>query len=106
MSTDRKLLLESGQEQSAPISLEDFTPYADIDMTLFAIIDRRTISVPDLLQLEVGHLLPLTRPVGENIDIYAGDVPIGTAEILVTDEKVAVRVADLRARPALPAGER
>lgn len=106
MSTERKLLLEGAEEESGRISLEDFQALADVEMTLFAIIDRRAISVPELLRLDVGHLLPLMRPVGENIDVYVGDVFMGTAEILVTDEKVAVRVAELRDKPAVQENER
>ena len=106
MSTEGKLLLESAEEESSRVNLEDFHTLADVEMTLFAIIDRRSISVPELLQLDVGHLLPLTRPVGENIDVYVADVFMGTAEILVTDEKVAVRVAELRDKPAVQEDER
>ena len=89
-----------------PLTLDAFQPLADIELTVFAIIDRRTISVSELLQLEAGHLLPLRRPAGENIDLFAGDVCIGSAEILVTDEKVAVRVAELCDKPVPHAAEK
>ena len=101
MSTDGKLLLESGEHEPDSISVEAFETFADVDLTLSAIIDRRTISVPELLQLETGQLLPLSRPAGENIDLFIGDVLIGSAEILVTDDKVAVRVAELNNKPAI-----
>jgi flagellar motor switch/type III secretory pathway protein FliN len=104
MSIDGKLLLESGEQEPDSVSIEAFERFADVDLTLFAIIDQRRISVPELLQLEPGQLLPLTRPAGENIDLFIGDVLIGSAEILVTDEKVAVRVAELSNKPAVARG--
>ena len=99
MSTDRKMLAEAAEEDAGRIMLDAFQPLADVELTVFAIIDRRTISVSELLQLEAGHLLTLGRPAGENIDLFAGNVWIGSAEILVTDEKVAVRVAELGDNP-------
>jgi flagellar motor switch/type III secretory pathway protein FliN len=62
---------------------------------LRAELDQRTISFPALLGLEIGSILQLTRPTGENVDLYAGDVQIGCGEILVIDSNLAVRKADL-----------
>jgi flagellar motor switch/type III secretory pathway protein FliN len=52
-----------------------------------------------MLELAPDTLLPLSRPAGENIDIYVGDVLIGSGEVLVVDSCLAVRVADLGSRP-------
>jgi len=38
----------------------------------------------------------LTRPAGENIDVYVGGVLIGYGELLVVESSLAVRLADLR----------
>ena len=62
---------------------------------LRAELDQRTISFPALLGLEVGSILQLTRPTGENVDLYAANVLIGCGEILVMDSNLAVRMADL-----------
>jgi flagellar motor switch protein FliN len=80
------------------LKLEDFQAILDVPLTLSAELDQRKISVSDLLALEVGSLLPLTRPTGENLDLYAGDVLLGSGEILVIDSGLAVRVAELRHR--------
>jgi len=58
-------------------------------------LDRGTISMGELLRLEIGDILPFARPVGETIDLFAADVLIGNAEILAVNEKLAVRVADV-----------
>lgn len=79
--------------------LKRFDSIGDIPMELRAELDRRPISCQELLELKVGSLLVLTRPTGENIDVYAGEVLIGTGEILVVDNTLAVRVADLHELP-------
>jgi flagellar motor switch protein FliN len=84
---------------TAAIDLEKFKTIEDIPLTLYAELDRRTISFKELLELAPDTLLPLSRPAGENIDIYVGDVLIGSGEVLVVDSCLAVRVADLTDRP-------
>ena len=73
----------------------NFHVVEDVKVMLRAELDQRTISFPALLGLEVGSILQLTRPTGENVDLYAGDVLIGCGEILVMDSNLAVRMADL-----------
>lgn len=75
-------------------------------MMVLALIDQTSISLAELMHLEVNQVLPLSRPAGENIDVLVGDVLIGSAEILVTDDKLAVRVAELRDKPANIPGEK
>jgi flagellar motor switch/type III secretory pathway protein FliN len=73
----------------------NFQVVEDVKIMLRAELDQRTISFPALLGLEIGSILQLTRPTGENVDLYAGDVQIGCGEILVIDSNLAVRMADL-----------
>jgi len=76
--------------------LRGYAAIADVPVTLRAELDRRTIRVRDLLRLEVGSVLSLSRPAGENIDLYVGRVLVGSGEILVVDGMLSMRVADLR----------
>jgi flagellar motor switch/type III secretory pathway protein FliN len=47
------------------------------------------------MKLETGSILELNRATGENVDLYAEKVLLGTGEILVVESNLAVRVADL-----------
>ncbi len=78
------------------LAIESYRPLYDIELAIEAELDRRTVSVRELLRMEEGSLLTLSRPAGENIDVYAGGVLLGSAEILATEERLAVRIADLR----------
>jgi flagellar motor switch protein FliN len=85
----------STNETNADPQAPNFQFVEDVKVTLRAELDQRTISFPALLGLEVGSILQLTRPTGENVDLYAGDVLIGCGEILIIDSNLAVRMADL-----------
>src|SRR5436309_15449584 len=88
-------------------NLEAFNPILDVPVPLLAELDHRTMSFGELFKLEIGSLVSLSRPSGENIELYIGDVLLGSGEIVVVDGALRIRVADLRDKSgALPATPR
>ncbi len=77
-------------------SMDRFQPIEDVPLTLRAELNRQDISFGELLAFDVGTILPLSRPTGENVDLYVEDVLLGSGEILLVDSAVAVRVVDVR----------
>jgi flagellar motor switch protein FliN/FliY len=68
----------------------------NISVAVRAEVDQTTLTLDELLAIEPGGLLPLSRPTGENIDLYAEEVLIGRGEVLLMDGSFAVRIANLR----------
>ena len=79
--------------------MNDLTTIEDIPLHLRAELDRKTISFRQLLELKVGQVVPLSRPAGENVDLYASEVCIGNGEILVIDGVLAIRLGDIGSAP-------
>jgi flagellar motor switch protein FliN/FliY len=75
--------------------MPDFKIVENVKIVMRAELGRRTISFPELMKLETGSILELNRATGENVDLYAEKVLLGTGEILVVEANLAVRVADL-----------
>jgi flagellar motor switch protein FliN len=72
----------------------------DVEISLEAELGHKTFTIQQLLNLRVGTVLPLGRPTGENVDVYAGDFLLGSGEILIVDSTLAIRMADLRGEPS------
>ena len=72
----------------------------EVPLLLKASLARGTISLRKLLDLKVGDVFPLQKAVGENIELYAGDVIIGSAEVLVMDGVMAIQITGLCEKPA------
>ena len=72
----------------------------EVPLLLKASLARGTISLRNLLDLKVGDVFPLQKAVGENIELYAGDVIIGSAEVLVMDGVMAIQITGLCEKPA------
>jgi flagellar motor switch protein FliN/FliY len=87
---------ESKPRSEGSRQLQAFAAIGDVEVPLLAELDRLKVSVRELLRWKVGQIITLNRPSGENVDLFAGDVLIGNAEILIVEEKLAVRVADLK----------
>lgn len=92
----------SSRSRPAPVPeppnpiVQAFSVISDVVITMAAELDRRTITVSELVRLEAESVVTLSRPAGENIDIYIGDTLLGSGEILVIDGTLSIRVADLR----------
>jgi flagellar motor switch protein FliN/FliY len=76
--------------------LEEVAALADIRMDVEVELDRKIMAVRDILALESGAVIALQRSAGETIDIRIGGSVIGSGEIVILDEKVAVRITDFK----------
>lgn len=73
----------------------DFSSIGDVWLDLRAELGNRFVPFSELLALEIGSILPVGRATGENVDLFAGDVRLGSGEILIVDSTLAIRLADL-----------
>ena len=57
-------------------------------------LGHTSITVKDFLDFCEGDVIPLNKLAGEGGDIFVNDRGIGTGDIIVIDEKLAIRVQD------------
>ncbi len=74
---------------------EETALLADIPLYLEVELDRRMITAREILELEAGSVVKLTRSAGENVVILAGGAFIGSGEIVIIEETVGVRITDV-----------
>ena len=72
----------------------------DIPLFLKVMLARGTISLRKLTELKVGDVLPLPKAVGESLDLYAGDVIIGSVEALAMDGVMVVQISAFCDKPS------
>ena len=70
--------------------------FADIPVEIGVEMDRRILTMRELLELKEDSLIGTTRSAGENIDIYIGGVLCGSGEIVVVENTLGVRITDFR----------
>jgi flagellar motor switch protein FliN/FliY len=75
---------------------EQFARIADIRVEMDVEMDRRILTMREILALKEGSLIDTTRSAGENIDIYIGGALVGFGEIVVIENMIGVRITDFK----------
>jgi flagellar motor switch protein FliN/FliY len=66
----------------------------DVPFQVEVELDRRILSVAEILQLKHGSVIKMTRSAGENIDVVIGGSLIGFGEIVIIEDLMGVRITD------------
>lgn len=75
---------------------EEIAHLEDTRIDLEIELDRKIMSLREILRLETGGVLELTRSAGENVDILVDGTLIGFGEIVIIEERMGIRVTDFR----------
>ena len=73
---------------------EEIALCADIPLDISVELDRKTMSIRQILALESGSIVKMTRSAGENIDILVGKTLVGFGEIVIIETTMGVRITD------------
>lgn len=58
-------------------------------------LDRRSMSIREILALDVGSVIRMNKSAGENADLVVGGRRMGSGEIVVIEGKMAIRITSL-----------
>lgn len=67
----------------------------DVPLTLSVELGRTKVLVNDLLQLGQGSVVELTKIVGEPLEVLVNEKLIARGEVVVLNDKFAVRLTDI-----------
>ena len=76
--------------------LEEIAHLQDTRIGLEIELDRRVMTLRELLRIEIGGVLPMTRSAGENIDILVDGTLMGFGEIVIIEDAMGIRVTDFK----------
>ena len=75
---------------------EEIAPLSEVPVEIEVELDRRVMTLGEVLDLEAGAVIRTVWSAGENIDIYIGGVLCGSGEIVVIENTLGVRITDFR----------
>jgi flagellar motor switch protein FliN len=73
---------------------EQIAHIADVPIDVEVELDRTVMTVAEVLDLNPGNVIRMSRSAGENIDILIGGALIGFGEIVIIEDAVGVRITD------------
>lgn len=75
-------------------ALQEVAFLADVPVQIEVELDRKVMSIKQILELDVDSVIRMTRSAGENIDILIGGTLVGSGEIVIIEDAVGVRITD------------
>ncbi len=76
--------------------MEEVASFRNVPVLVEAELGRLLMTVREILGLDRGSLIEISRAAGENIDVRVGGRLIGFGEIVLTENSAAVRITDFR----------
>jgi flagellar motor switch protein FliN/FliY len=73
---------------------KDYNALVDTEINIDVILGHTDITIKDFLNISEGDVLSLNKVAGDGGDIYVNQRIIGMGDIIVIDEKLAIRVQD------------
>lgn len=67
----------------------------DIPLTLRVEVGKTKMLIKDLLKLDLGAIVELTKDVGEPMDILINDKKVAKGEIVIQHEKFALKITEI-----------
>lgn len=75
-------------------AFEEIAHLSDIPVEVDVELDRKMMTVREILSLDAGSAVKMPRSAGDNIDILVGGTLLGSGEIVIIEEAVGVRITD------------
>ena len=73
---------------------EEVAHIAQVPVKVEVQLDRRWMKLSEILALEVGSIVEMSRSAGENIDIFIGSKLAAFGEIVIIETTMGVRITD------------
>ncbi len=86
---------EDAQPQDQEKQQESFELLLEVPLKVTVELGETRMRVHDLLELGKGAIIELERLAGEPVDILVNGRPIATGEIVVANDRYAVRVVSV-----------
>jgi flagellar motor switch protein FliN len=67
----------------------------DVTLQLIVELGKTNMKVRDILNIAPGTIIPVDKLAGEHVDVVINGSTIAEAEVVVVDEKFAIRVTDI-----------
>jgi flagellar motor switch protein FliN/FliY len=74
--------------------LEEITPLANVMLDVSVDLDRRILTLREILEFKEGSVVRLSRSAGENIDLMVSGALLGFGEIVIIEDSMGVRITD------------
>lgn len=85
--------LSDGAKSSG--SGKEINSIEDVNLQLIVELGKTSMKVRDILKIKPGVIIPVDKLAGEHVDVVINGSTVAEAEVVVVDEKFAIRITDI-----------
>ncbi len=85
----------SDEELSPNGLFHGYDELLDIGVEFISELGTTSITVKELLKLEVGSVIDLEKPAGESVELYINNRIFGKGEVIVYEKNLAIRINEI-----------
>lgn len=74
--------------------IDEIGHFSDIPLDVLVELDRKTMTLREILALDKGHVIKMSRSAGENLDIVVGGALLAFGEIVIIESSMGLRITD------------
>ena len=67
----------------------------DMDVPVTVVVGQTELSIQELLKLSPGTVIKLDKPIGEPVDLFLKDAKFATGQVVVVEDKFAIKIKDI-----------
>lgn len=78
------------------IDLEDvLSRFGNVLLNVDVELGRKFVSIGEMLSWDNGTIIKLSKTSGESVDFLVNKKPLAVGEVMVIDDKFAIRITDI-----------
>ena len=95
MEENRLENLDLDAEDIEELSWMDYEGLLDMEVGFIADLGQTTLSIKEILGLQKGSVIDLSKPAGESVEAYVNNRIVGKGEVMVYEKNLAIRINEV-----------
>jgi flagellar motor switch protein FliN/FliY len=95
MAEDSIESVELNDEELEELAWMDYDGLLDMEVEFIADLGQTTLTIREVLALQKGSVIDLSKPAGESVEAYVNNRIIGKGEVMVYEKNLAIRINEV-----------
>jgi len=95
MAESRLSELDLNEDELEELAWMDYEGLLDMEVEFIADLGQTSLSIKDILALQKGSVIDLSKPAGESVEAYVNNRIIGKGEVMVYEKNLAIRINEV-----------
>lgn len=95
MAENRLANFDLDAEEIEELSWMDYEGLLDMEVEFIADLGQTALSIREILALQKGSVIDLSKPAGESVEAYVNNRIVGKGEVMVYEKNLAIRINEV-----------